>query len=224
MSGFIKKIALASVLAAGAATNASAAIVTNGSFENGLTGWTTFGGGTTPGLGITVITTGGTNSTGYGDNVPNYNGTHAAFFVDDNAFETLSQFVTLAANTNYTLSFGLFATASGANNPFGFALTDLIFGTSVFDVAINNNAFTDVPVGTWTTHTYNFTTAFSGSYLLNFSFLSGHSPAKDVLLDGVNIAPTQGAVPEPATWAMMLGGFALVGAAMRRRPTAVSFA
>lgn len=31
-------------------------------------------------------------------------------------------------------------------------------------------------------------------------------------------------VPEPATWAMMIGGFGLVGAAMRRRNTAVRFA
>lgn len=32
------------------------------------------------------------------------------------------------------------------------------------------------------------------------------------------------AVPEPATWAMMLGGLALAGVALRRRKTAVSFA
>jgi len=39
-------------------------------------------------------------------------------------------------------------------------------------------------------------------------------------LDGVN-----GAVPEPASWAMMLGGFGLVGGAMRsRRRAAVTFA
>ncbi len=31
-------------------------------------------------------------------------------------------------------------------------------------------------------------------------------------------------VPEPATWAMMIGGFALAGAAMRRRKAAVRFA
>jgi len=30
--------------------------------------------------------------------------------------------------------------------------------------------------------------------------------------------------PEPATWAMMIGGFALAGAAMRRRKASVSFA
>jgi hypothetical protein len=33
-----------------------------------------------------------------------------------------------------------------------------------------------------------------------------------------------GAVPEPATWGMMIGGLALVGASMRRRKVAVSFA
>jgi len=32
------------------------------------------------------------------------------------------------------------------------------------------------------------------------------------------------AVPEPATWAMMIGGFALAGAAMRRRHAAIRFA
>jgi hypothetical protein len=41
-----------------------------------------------------------------------------------------------------------------------------------------------------------------------------------IVLDGV----IGGAVPEPATWAMMIGGLALVGASMRRRRTAVSFA
>jgi len=29
--------------------------------------------------------------------------------------------------------------------------------------------------------------------------------------------PTPGAVPEPGTWAMFLGGFGLMGAAIRRR-------
>jgi len=33
-----------------------------------------------------------------------------------------------------------------------------------------------------------------------------------------------GAVPEPASWALMLGGFGAIGTAMRRRPrAAVSF-
>jgi hypothetical protein len=36
--------------------------------------------------------------------------------------------------------------------------------------------------------------------------------------------PVSGAVPEPATWAMMIGGFALAGLAMRRSRTITSFA
>ena len=36
-------------------------------------------------------------------------------------------------------------------------------------------------------------------------------------------APTQ-AVPEPASWAMMIGGFALIGASMRKRATTARFA
>ena len=39
---------------------------------------------------------------------------------------------------------------------------------------------------------------------------------------GVAALPT--AVPEPASWAMMAGGFGLAGATMRRRRTAIRFA
>jgi len=35
---------------------------------------------------------------------------------------------------------------------------------------------------------------------------------------------SNGAVPEPASWALMLGGFGLVGSAMRRRKVSLSFA
>jgi len=38
------------------------------------------------------------------------------------------------------------------------------------------------------------------------------------------IGAGSGAVPEPASWAMMLGGFGLVGGAMRRRKAKVAFA
>ncbi len=39
---------------------------------------------------------------------------------------------------------------------------------------------------------------------------------------GINYAFTIGAVPEPASWAMMIGGFGLTGAAMRRRRATVA--
>lgn len=37
-----------------------------------------------------------------------------------------------------------------------------------------------------------------------------------------DVLPVAGAVPEPATWAMMIGGFGLTGFAMRRRQAAVA--
>jgi hypothetical protein len=43
----------------------------------------------------------------------------------------------------------------------------------------------------------------------------------DLQFDTKTVRPS---VPEPATWAMMVGGFGLAGAAMRRRRAAVTFA
>jgi Carbohydrate binding domain/PEP-CTERM motif len=205
MSKLTATLAIAVAIAsAGLATGASAAIVNNGSFESGLTGWTAVGGGTTPGIGITVITTGGTNSTGYGDNVANFDGTHAAFFVDDNAgVESLSQGVNLVGGTKYTVSYALYATASGANNPFTFSLTSALGGN-----ILATNTSSQVTVGSWTDYMYTFTAPTTSSYVLDFDFTSGKTPAKDVVLDGVSIAA---AVPEPATWAMMLLGFLGLG-------------
>lgn len=40
----------------------------------------------------------------------------------------------------------------------------------------------------------------------------------------IRISAVTAAVPEPATWAMMIGGFGIVGASMRRRKVAVRFA
>jgi hypothetical protein len=37
----------------------------------------------------------------------------------------------------------------------------------------------------------------------------------------IYFAAAGGAVPEPSTWAMLIGGFAMVGAAMRRRAKSV---
>jgi len=221
MSKFVKSIAFAAVLA-GASTGASAAIVTNGGFEDGLgagNGWTVINlTGTTPGNGIQLATTDGVaNSTGYGDIVPSYEGTKAAFFVDDNAIQSLSQFVSLQGGTTYSLNFALFGTESGASNPFDFRLTESV-GLFTFS---NTDTSIDVPVGEWTAYSYTFTAPITSSfYILNFGFRSGATPAKDVLLDGVSIT----AVPEPSTWAMMIGGLGLVGVALRRRKTTVSFA
>lgn len=54
---------------------------------------------------------------------------------------------------------------------------------------------------------------------------SGVDDIRQVRLGAIaGVTPPPPAVPEPATWAMMLGGFGLLGAAVRRRgKTAVTF-
>ena len=68
----------------------------------------------------------------------------------------------------------------------------------------------------WRSESFNFT-ATETSQLLRFWAQGGPAGLPPfALLDGVSITA---AVPEPATWAMLIGGFGLVGAAARRRRT-----
>jgi choice-of-anchor A domain-containing protein len=79
----------------------------------------------------------------------------------------------------------------------------------------------------------------NGNYILGSAVFSSllsrgefHIPSASSNFDGdlTGFTPltkppvVHGAVPEPATWAMMIAGFGLVGGAMRRRPTAEKLA
>jgi hypothetical protein len=68
-------------------------------------------------------------------------------------------------------------------------------------------------------YTYTLTPHASGWMTLNFGTTSHDNVGP--ILDNVSAS---GAVPEPASWALMLGGFGLVGGAMRSRRRNVSFA
>ncbi len=72
-------------------------------------------------------------------------------------------------------------------------------------------------VGAWQSQTMTFT-AHATSQLLSFLAVGtpdGQPPIS--FLDGVSL---QAAVPEPATWALLVTGFAMVGVAARRRKSA----
>ncbi|HWW65777.1 MAG TPA: PEPxxWA-CTERM sorting domain-containing protein [Sphingomonadaceae bacterium] len=57
------------------------------------------------------------------------------------------------------------------------------------------------------------TLTFSGDDATNFTGLQFNANQNAFEIDSMNVA----AVPEPATWAMMIGGFGLIGLSMRRR-------
>ena len=70
----------------------------------------------------------------------------------------------------------------------------------------------------WQHQIFNFTLAAPGS--ITFSAI-GTSDSYGSYLDSIRLTPA--AVPEPAAWALMLCGFAVVGSAMRSRKTQVAF-
>lgn len=68
----------------------------------------------------------------------------------------------------------------------------------------------------------NFLLTFSGSEKADFGKLVFTSTQKAFEIDNFSISTS--AVPEPATWAMMIAGFGLAGAAIRRRRNAFAVA
>ena len=60
---------------------------------------------------------------------------------------------------------------------------------------------------------YGFSTSDTAGKTYEGVFLS---------IGNISYSLTDGAVPEPASWAMMIGGMGMVGAAMRRRKSKVS--
>jgi hypothetical protein len=67
-----------------------------------------------------------------------------------------------------------------------------------------------------TTDDFSFTfNPYKGTFANNFLYATANPAIGGTFAD--RIVLTAAAVPEPATWALMIGGFAIAGAAMRRR-------
>ena len=105
-----------------------------------------------------------------------------------------------------------FDNAPGASGTFAL----LVNGSSLFAGGLGNNCSICIVDG----GANRFTLNGSGIKNLAFTFDPAISAARQFRVEGVSM----GAVPEPATWAMMVVGLGLVGGAMRRRVSKVQFA
>lgn len=214
-----------------AATN----LVTNGSFESGLSGWT-IGGTDTQGFPPVAIFYGAAQpypNGAFGEAVPADNaagslspdaaGGRGLYFVSDfTVNQSVSQTVFLTPG-NYQIGFSVYAPSNGFGNA-----GEAFFSGSIAGVTLANYAVSSGPSTTWQHFGGNATILSSGNYAVSFVFNTNLFPSKDVVVDRVYIlrggdgGPEIPAIPEPATWAMLIAGFGLVGAAMRRRTVAAA--
>lgn len=116
-------------------------------------------------------------------------------------------------NDSFTISFDFTGPVSGTYGATSSTLGNLNFGSfsnlSTLSVNISNIA----PNFAMTDFTFFFDATSAGS--AGFGLQDGGNDNVGTVVD--NLALSVGAVPEPATWAMMIAGFGLVGAGMRRR-------
>jgi PEP-CTERM motif len=190
-------------------------LLTNGSFENGLTAWTpvqtagtiypvaTIAYGALPGAFGEVVPV--------DDNAfslsPDAAGLSGAYFVDDMTTQTLSQQFTVVDGGLYNVGFSLYVPANGAANP----------GAALFaaDFTIANTGTVSVqtlPITTWLDASGTFYID-PGVYTASFTFTTMGGLSADAVIDRAYVA----AVPEPSTYAMLIAGLGVMGAIAARR-------
>ena len=203
----------ASILVAGSAANA--ATLLNGSFEDGANP----GSFTTLGNNSTAVDSWLVRGAGV-DYIGSYwKAKDGVRSIDLSALKggTIQQTIAVTVGQSYRVSFWL------AGNPDG-GFDNKLMATSVTGDQTNNFEFLVGPGNTkedmgWKKYSYVFT-AYDPTATLAFN--SQTQTPFGPALDNVSIS----AVPEPATWAMMIIGFTGAGVAIRRRrrDDSVSFA
>lgn len=195
-----------------------------------------------PGSGPTSITNVGFDANTGGNLRTVYAGAHSAQV--NNAVNDYSVAVIRQTVTNYSSNLIAFAYAAVLesshdtydSDAFIITLKDITTGTTLFTKNVNSatasdNEFkqygswfytdwTDVSIAVTAGNTYEL------SLLANDCPYGGH--AGYAYLDGFGDVvggggtPPVGGVPEPSTWALLIGGFGMTGAAMRRRRQAAA--
>jgi hypothetical protein len=145
-------------------------------------------------------------------------GNGSTFFIDltgqanNTPYGGIEQTIATTSGVSYVLQFDLGASTIW-DNPNPAALTASATGTSL----LASQLFTLTPTSddTWLTETLDFTANSSSTTI---EFLGDTSETSAYIgLDNVNVTAASTAIPEPATWAMILIGSIGLGARIRSR-------
>jgi hypothetical protein len=224
-------VACTAAAVAFASPSLAANLIVNGSFEDGLNSWTvTHDTGTAP-VALYYGDSGGYPNGAHGEAVlpnllasasPDPVGKRALYFSSDTTnTDALSQSINVIAGQSYAYGFDYYFPANGQANPFD-AYASVTLGNTV----LASGVIKTLAAQNWFQISGTYLATSSGPITFKIAFdgfgVNGNDYAADMVFDRVYV--NTAAVPEPATWAMMIGGFALIGASMRRRKAAVSFA
>jgi choice-of-anchor C domain-containing protein len=206
-------IAAATMLMAPAAVAAN--LVLDGDFNNSISGFTTFSGGSTLPGGPWVVTGNSVDLVGnYWQSPSGPTPPNGSVDLNGGAQGGVEQTISgLTSGATYNLTFFL------SGNPDGPPTTksvDVSIGSLVndnFTYTIGTNTHANMM---YVQESVNFTAGASNT----LSFASQNAGAFGPVIGGVSIS----AVPEPSTWAMMLLGFLGLGFAFRQSRRKVSFA
>jgi len=230
-TNFLKTLCATAVLGfAASSAQGVPNLISNGSFESGLTGWTQTGSpivsspSTFPIVAITYGSATPYPTGAYGEAVPaptnatlspDAAGTRGAYFVDDHAVnQGLSQSIFLAAGS-YRIGFDVYAPANGYAN-----FNDASFSAQIAGITLANYMVSTRTSTVWTNFSGLATIVNAGFYLASFVFNTpGQGVAKDVVIDRVFVVASDETggrvIPEPGSLALF--GIALVGLATARK-------
>jgi choice-of-anchor C domain-containing protein len=195
------------------AGSAQAATIVNGSFEIGVnpptTSFTTLGAGNTD---LTGWSIGGGGIDWIGAYWQASNGVRSLDMTAITA-GSISQTLSTVIGQRYVVTFDLAGNPDPNGGPTLKSLDVTVNGLDLVNYTFDTTGFSTSNMG-WESKSYSFVATSTSSTL---AFTSNNGLASGPALDNVAVA-----VPEAATWAMMIAGFGLVGAASRRRRSAVA--
>ena len=190
----MKKLFAGALLAAIVPSTANAAVIVSEDFENGSGAFTLSGNA--------VLANGATYNQCCGT-PPDTSNTFVAFGGGNLPSGLASTNFNTILGSTYTVSFA-FAALGGGSEP----LTFTVAGQTFTFNPVANNAIVFAPGA------FTFTGTGGSTSLV---VTSGGFDNVDAIVDNISIA---GAVPEPATWALFILGFGVIGGALRRaQPT-----